>query len=496
MAQRVGDGQQEAVGGRQRGGEAAGGDEAGDHIRKAGDLRRGEHDHVGVDDEVLQSDDAGVTGDRLAGGDDGIDAGGILAADLDQPQLAPCEQPRPDGREVPADDVGIDLELGERGIGRCREVQQEDEQQRPRHRLARLTHARRGEIAHQDVRQRGGADHHAEDDREEVQRAVVDEGLDVRFERCQRRQPGLHHLLLARRYFCDGAAIGQLGDRNAVMLRRQDHDGRQIGNDQHDILRDLRPSHGPHAAQHRAQQDAGQAGEYREFERHAEEARRDQARTVDLRRHVGERAADEHDDRDEAREVSAEAERHEVGHGIGAEFAQIRADQDRHQHEAAGPAQHPGEAVIAEQEQRAGHADEGRCRHPIGAGRHPVVERRHAPAGNVVFGNLRRARHHPDDGVNRNRETHEQITQNLVRDPGLLEDREQNDETDEAPGIGAIHLPEVFDEIGRAGCLSSHDRHLPQSSSATPNSRSILSCCFANMNSWTTNTMSEPCAAM
>ena len=108
-----------------------------------------------------------------------------------RPSSPQREQPGPDGREVPADDVGVDLELRERRIGRRREVQQEDEQQRPRHRLARFTHARRGEVAHQDVRQRGGADHHAEDDREEVQRAVVDERLDMRLERRQRRQPGL-----------------------------------------------------------------------------------------------------------------------------------------------------------------------------------------------------------------------------------------------------------------------------------------------------------------
>ena len=71
----------------------------------------------------------------------GIEAGGVLAADLDQAKLAPGEQPGPDRGEVPADDVGVDLQLRERRIGRRREVQQEDEEQRPRHRLARLTHA-------------------------------------------------------------------------------------------------------------------------------------------------------------------------------------------------------------------------------------------------------------------------------------------------------------------------------------------------------------------
>ena len=135
------------------------------------------------------------------------------------------------------------------------------------------------------------------------------------------------------------------------------------------------------------------------------------------------------------------------GHRIGAELAQIRSDQDRHQHEAAGPAEHPGEAVIAEQEQRAGHADEGGRRHPVGAGRHAVVERRHAPAGDVIFGNLRRTRRHADDGVDREREEHEQIAENLVRHADLLEDREQDDEGDEAARIDAVHPAEMFIEV-------------------------------------------------
>ena len=91
--------------------------------------------------------------------------------------------------------------------------------------------------------------------------------------------------------------------------------------------------------------------EHRDLERHAKEARGNDAGAVDLRRHVGERAAHQHDDAKEAGEVAAEPECQEVRHGIGAELAQVRSDQDRHQHEAAGPAQHPGDAVVALQEQ-------------------------------------------------------------------------------------------------------------------------------------------------
>ena len=186
VAQRVGDGQQQAVGGGERRREAAGGDQAGDHVGKARDLRCRQDDHVGVDDEVGEPDDAGMSGDRLARGKDCVEAGGILAADLDQPELTPGEQPRPDAIEIAADDVGVHLELRERRVGRRREVEQEDEQQRPRHRLARFAHRRGREVAHQDVRQRCGADHHAEDDAEEVERAPGQERLDVRLERSGR----------------------------------------------------------------------------------------------------------------------------------------------------------------------------------------------------------------------------------------------------------------------------------------------------------------------
>ena len=422
--------------------------------------------------------------------------GGVLAANLDQAQLAPGEHPRTMRGQIPADDVGVHLQLRERRVGRRREVEQEDEQQRPCHRLARLTHAGRGEIAHQDVRQRGRAHHHAEDDAEEVQRAVVDERLDVRLEAGRRREPRPQHLLLARRDVRDRLSVGELGDRQPVLLGGQDDDRRQVGDDQHDVLGDLRPGHRPHAAQHRAQQDADEARKNGDLELHAEEARGDQARAVDLRRHISERAAHQHDHGQEAGEVAAEPERHEVGHRVGAELAQVRSDQDRHQHEAAGPAEHPGEAVVAEQEQRAGHADEGSRRHPVGARRHAVVEGRHAPAGDIILGHLRRARRHADDGVDGQREEHEQVAEDLVRHADLLENRKQNDEGEEAARVQAVHAAEVLDEVRPSGRLGSHGSILPQSSSATPCSRSILSCCLANMNSMTTNTIREPCAAM
>ena len=45
-----------------------------------------------------------------------------------------------------------------------------------------------------------------------------------------------------------------------------------VGDDQDDVLRDLRPRHRPHAAQERADQDAAEAEEDAELERHAGQA--------------------------------------------------------------------------------------------------------------------------------------------------------------------------------------------------------------------------------
>jgi hypothetical protein len=52
MAQRVGNGEQEAVRGRESRSKATGGHEARDDIGHARDFRRGKHDHVVVDGET------------------------------------------------------------------------------------------------------------------------------------------------------------------------------------------------------------------------------------------------------------------------------------------------------------------------------------------------------------------------------------------------------------------------------------------------------------
>ena len=122
-----------------------------------------------------------IVGDALFGAGRGDRRGvdGRLAADLHQRVVGrrPAHHPaRLLGDVVRRQAGSHQVEhrpLGERRIGRRREVEDEDEEQRPGHRNARLAHRRRGEVAHQDVRQRSRADHQAEDEQEEVERVVA-----------------------------------------------------------------------------------------------------------------------------------------------------------------------------------------------------------------------------------------------------------------------------------------------------------------------------------
>src|SRR5581483_9890842 len=115
--------------------------------------------------------------------------------------------------------------------------------------------------------------------------------------------------------------------------------------------------------------------------------------------------------------------------------------------------------------------------------------------GDIIFGDLCGTRHDADHGVNCQCEEHEQIADDLVRRAELLENRAEHDEREEAAGIRSVHPAKLFIEV-RFGLSCRSHLISPQSSSAKPNSRSMLSCCFANTNSMTTKMISDPCAAM
>ena len=435
MAERVGDGQQQAVGGGERRGQAAGRHQARHHVRQAGDLRHRQHDDVLVDDEFGELQDAVVVGVP----------DGQQAADLG-PVLDPCREL---GDRL-ADHVLVDLDLREGGIGRRREVEQEDEEDRPRDRGARFADAGRREVAHQDVRQRGRSDHQAEHQGPEVveldpaELALgIGEGGHVSLRDAE--------LLLELGDLVERLAVGQLGDRDAVLLRRQPDHRHEVGDDQDDVLGDLGPGHRPHAAQHRAHQDAEQADEDRDLEADAEEARGDDADAEALGDDVGERCREQHDHAAQPGAVALVARAEEVGHGELAELAQVRREQDTDQHVAAGPAEHVAERIVAAEIEAARHRDERRRAHPVGAGGHAVVQRRHLAAGDVVFRQVHRARQDADIGVDADGQEDEAVADKGVRHAHLLEDGEDQREDDEAAGVAEVDLPEIAEEAAAAG---------------------------------------------
>ncbi len=172
------------------------------------------------------------------------------------------------------------------------------------------------------------------------------------------------------------------------------------------------------------------------------EARGDEADAVDLRHDVGERAQDRAQDADEARDVAAVARAEEVRNRELAELAQVRREEQRHQAVAAGPAHDEREAEIAREVQRAGHADERGRAHPVGAGRHAVEQRRHAPARDVVLRDVGGAADDADAGVQRDGGEQEGVADPYARQAHLLGDREHDDEDDEAAGVEACRLLE------------------------------------------------------
>ncbi len=141
----------------------------------------------------------------------------------------------------------------------------------------------------------------------------------------------------------------------------------------------------------------------------------------------------------------------------GTELAQKRRDQNGHEHVPARPAEHERETIVPQQEKRAGHADERRTRHPVGAGRHSVIDSWNAASRHVVLTNFRRAGNDSNDGVNGNRQEHEAVADPLVGNAKLLENGEKDDEREKAARIKSVDLAEVGDEIpSRGWCLLSH----------------------------------------
>ena len=241
-------------------------------------------------------------------------------------------------------------------------------------------------------------------------------------------------------------AIHKLRQRHARDLGRHQEGRDQIGDDQHDILRHLRPGDGAHAAQHGADQNARKAHEHRDAEGHIQEALRDDANAHDLRHNVNEGRGDQDHNANQPGRIAAKARAQEVRHGILAEFPQIWRQQNGHQHVTAGPAQDEGKPTIAKGVKAARHADEACGGHPVGTGRHTVIDGGHAPTGDVVFSNGLGAADDADIGIHTNGQADEKIAENTIRHAHLFKDGDDDDEGRETARIAGINLAERGDK--------------------------------------------------
>ena len=382
MRQRVGDGQQKTVRRGHGRSHAAGRHQTRDHGGEAGNFRRRQHDDVAAHEELVDLKDA-VT----------VTVGDRQEADS-APFLDPVE--RLDVREGLADDAGRQigvqhLQFGEGRQCRRREIQQEDKQQRPCHGLTRGLHRRRGEVTHQDMRQRRRAGHHAEGQGDELPGRHAGPRIDVGHRQGLKGPKGfgrrksanlvqgleLHNTL-------DRVAGGELWNQAETLLVGHPDHRQQIGDDQHDILRHLGPGDRPHAAEHRTKQNAEQAEPDADLERDSQRARSDRPRRVDLRRHIGEGRHHQDDHGEQARRVAAVAGADIVRHGIAAELAQIRRHQRGDEHVAARPPHHEGEITMAAEIDTARHGDEGSTGHPVRSRRHAVEHGGNLAAGHIV----------------------------------------------------------------------------------------------------------------
>ena len=262
-------------------------------------------------------------------------------------------------------------------------IEQRDEDQRPACRLAGIGHLGHGEEADDHVRQTRGADHQRHREQDHVQGRVVVFGIgaeaQVGHQTVQLRQER-HARSLMR------AEQAQGRQEVARQLQRDEHRRDGIGDDQHDVLCDLRVGDALHAAkngiaehQRRADPQAGRV-------RHLEIAREGDAHAGHLADHVGDRDDQQTDHADDPRGARIETVADEFRHGELAELAQIGRQQQGQQHVAARPAHQVGRVVIAREGDQTRHRDEGRGRHPVGGRRHAVHDRSDAAVGGIELG--------------------------------------------------------------------------------------------------------------
>ncbi len=297
--------------------------------------------------------------------------------------------------------------------------------------MTRGLNRRRGEVAHQDVRQRCGTQHHTGHQGHEL--PACHGGL-ARGGKWNRQ--GLEAALgagngIQRAETMQGFEFGNAGNRVTVNELRDQAEALLIGHpeyryqvsdDQYDVLRHLGPGYRAHTAEHGTQQDAEQPEPDADFERNLQCTRRDGAGGVDLRGYISKRRDRQHNHTEEARQVTAVAGTDEVRHGVATELTQVRRHQRGNQDVTPGPADHERQITMTAEVDATGHRYEGGARHPVRSRRHTVEYRGYLATGDVIRVNRHGPRQHPDTGVDDDGEGDEQDTDGIGADAHLLED--------------------------------------------------------------------------
>ena len=163
MAERVGNGQQQAIGSGQRGSQPACGHQPGNHIRQARNFGGGQHDDVATDAHFIELQDA-------------------IHVDIGDGQqtrihLVPRSDPGRQGIERGAHQHIEHLKLDQHSQRWCREIEQHNEKQRPRHRLPGLAHIGGGVVTGQHMGQRSRAHHQAKQQSKKIAAGHIEFGL-------------------------------------------------------------------------------------------------------------------------------------------------------------------------------------------------------------------------------------------------------------------------------------------------------------------------------
>ncbi|MCY1350850.1 hypothetical protein D9M69_370950 [compost metagenome] len=233
--------------------------------------------------------------------------------------------------------------------------------------LARLPGIRHGEEAHQDMRQAGGAEHHADAQRDRIDR--------VGHQPARRQDRGALVMHLGR------AGEHGFGAEAEVGQHHHRHEGHAA--EQQQRLDDLHPGRRQHAAEHHVQHHQRADDDHRRFIAGAEQQLDQLARADHLRHQVhddhGQRAAGGGD----AHRLLRQPVRDHVGKGVAAEVAQAFGDDEQDDRPARHHAERVDQAIVALVEHHGRDAEEGRGRHHVAGDGQPVLEAGETTAGRI-----------------------------------------------------------------------------------------------------------------